>query len=49
MKFKKIKQITWKNIPYVYNKDNKLNKKSFIKNGGGTGPEKPSNLLAVTS
>lgn len=23
----------------------KLNKKSFIKNGGGTGPMKPSNLL----
>lgn len=28
----------------MYNKDNKLNNKSFIKNGGGTGPEKPSNL-----
>ena len=26
----------------------KLNKKSFIKNGGGTGPMKPSNLLNVT-
>ena len=49
IKIKKIKKNYWKNIPYVYNKDNKLNKESFIKNGGGTGPEKPSNLLIVSS
>lgn len=49
IKIKKNKQSYWKIIPYVYNKDNKLNKESFIKNGGGTGPEKPSNLLTVRS